>query len=662
MGEANAADPATGSVEQASGIQPGGGERVADPTIGQVIDGRYRILSKMATGGMATVYVARDQRLDRLVALKIMHRHLAESSEFVERFRREARSAARISHPGVVPIFDQGVFEGRGYLVMELVEGPDMRSYIYANTPLALGAALTFIEQILSALAAAHRSGVIHRDLKPENVLVGPDRNLRIVDFGLARAVAEGTLSSTGSIMGTVAYLAPEVALKGTLDARTDIYAVGIMAFELFTGSVPGDQSNPLMVAMSRVNEDIPPPSTIVEWLPTEIDDLVSALTSRDPAERPSSAAQALSLVEQTRATLGPELLAHPLPTPTPAKAVETLEKDPDRTDVLLAPAGTTVLPIEQRVVSTSGSIVTPEQLGTSTKSKRGWIITSLVMFAAIVGVASWWWWVQYGPGAYVQVPDLAGKTVEQAEDSLGELGLASYTTFENSDEVETDLIIKTDPAAGQKAHRNGEVNLVVSKGVLMITVPSVEGLEESDALKALEEKGLTVGEVEEAWSESVEAGVAISTDPAAETSVAHYDPVTLVVSKGPQPLTVPNLVGTAWTEAEATVLEMGLVPTATEAFSDEIGEGMVISQEPPGNEVLYRGDGISFVVSKGPEFIEVPSVYGMTTEDAVATLEAAGFQVEINKVANFFNSVGAQSPGSGELAARGSTVTITVV
>ena len=652
------------SEDEVSSPSPtsGVGERVADPTIGQVIDDRYRILSKMATGGMATVYVARDQRLDRLVALKIMHHHLAESSEFVERFRREARSAARISHPGVVPIFDQGVFEGRGYLVMELVEGPDMRSYVSANAPVALGTALTFIEQILSALAAAHRSGVIHRDLKPENVLVGPDRNLRIVDFGLARAVSEGTLSSTGSIMGTVAYLAPEVALKGTLDARTDIYAVGIMAFELFTGTVPGDQSNPLMVAMSRVNEDIPAPSSVVEWLPTEIDDLVAALTSRDPVERPSSAAQAMSLVEQTRSTLGPELLARALPSPSPTKASETLEKDPDSTDVLMAPAGTSVLPIEQRVVSTSGSFVTPDQMGATTKSKRGWIISSLVLFIAIVAVASWWWWAQYGPGAYVEVPDVAGMNVEEAEGALSELGLASYTTFENSDEVETDLIIETDPAAGQRAHRNAEVNLVVSKGVLMITVPGVAGLEEAEALKTLEEAGLTVGEVEEVWSEEVEAGQAISTDPAEETSVAHYDPVTLVVSKGPQPLTVPNLVGTPWTEAEATTLEMGLVPTATEEFSDEIAEGLVISQEPVGNEVLYRGDPISFVVSKGPEFIEVPSVYGMTTEDAVATLEGAGFKVEINKVANFFNSVGAQSPGGGELAARGSVITITVV
>lgn len=636
---------------------------VADPIVGVVIDSRYRILSKMATGGMASVYVARDQRLDRLVALKLMHPHLAESAEFVERFRREARSAARVSHPGVVPIFDQGVHQGQGYLVMELVEGPDLRSHLQVNGPITLAMAFDFLEQILSALAAAHRTGVIHRDLKPENVLVAPEQRLRIVDFGLARAVTEGTLSSTGSILGTVAYLAPEVAVKGTLDSRTDLYAVGIMAFELFTGDVPGDQSNPLLVAMSRVNEDIPAPSSVVDWLPSETDDLVAALTARDPALRPSSAAEAFTLVEKTRGLLAEEQLARELPAPIEATPpLATLPKTPDETDVLLTPAGTSVLPIEKNVVRTSGSVSMPTEMHTDNRAKRGWVIASILMLVAILGLGSWWWWAQYGPGAYVELPDLAGMPVEEAQNELTELGLASFATFENSDDIPVDTVIGTDPGAGQRAHRNAEVNVIVSKGILMVTVPNLQGMTEEAAIAALNDKGLEPGEIVEEWSQDFDEGLVLSSDPGPESSIPHNQPVQLTVSKGPEPITLPDWVGSAWTDVEAAARELGLAPQATEEHFDDVDEGLVASQDPAADSIVHRSDGVTFVVSLGPEMIEVPNVYGMGVDDATALLEEAGFAVEVKRLAGFFNSVGSQTPRGGQLAKRGSTVELTVV
>lgn len=637
------------------------GASVVDPLIGQVIDGRYRVVSKMATGGMATVYVARDQRLDRLVALKIMHPHLAQSGEFTERFRREARSAARIAHPGIVPIFDQGAYQGQGYLIMELVAGPDLRSYVRGSGPVSLGVALTFVEQILAALASAHRSGVIHRDLKPENVLVAHGQSLRLVDFGLARAVSDATLSSTGSILGTVAYLAPEVALKGTLDARTDIYSVGIMLYELLTGTVPGDQSNPLMVAMSRVNEDIPPPSGTADWLPSEVDNLVAALTARDPSERPANAAEASALVQQTRGSLTEEMLSRPLPQPQATQG-RRLGEGTNATDLLASPSGTTVLPIEQRIVTTSGSLVSPEQKQFPKSSKRAVIITSVAMLLAILGLGVWWWWAQYGPGAYTEVPDVSNLSAEQAQAELEELGLGSFTTFEFSDTVPADLIITTDPRAGQKAHRSTEVNLVISKGIEMILIPDVQGLGVEEGGRSIEEAGLEVGTVDEVWSETVLEGVIIETTPAIGESIPHYDKVNLTVSKGRQPLTVPALVGMPADTAEATIVEMGLEASRSEAYSDDVEEGLVISQEPASGDVLYRGDTVSFVSSLGPEYLTVPDVYGMGVDSAIATLEQAGFQVEVKRVASFFNSVGAQSPQGGQSAVRGTVVVITVV
>ena len=273
-----------------------------DPLIGLLVDERYRVTRRLARGGMATVYIAQDERLDRPVALKVMHPHLADSQDFVARFRREARSAARIVHPGVVSVFDQGVVTGQGFLVMELIDGTNLRQLLRAQGAFTIPQALRYTTDILEALRAAHRVGVIHRDIKPENILVPTDGPAKVTDFGLARAASEVSMSSTGNMLGTVAYIAPEIATTAQADARSDIYSVGIMLYEMLTGSVPWAGESPLQIASHHVSDDVPSPSEAQPWIPREIDDLVAPVTQlRAPPTRRTRSTSSLALLPQFR-------------------------------------------------------------------------------------------------------------------------------------------------------------------------------------------------------------------------------------------------------------------------------------------------------------------------------------------------------------------------
>ncbi len=638
---------------------PQGASKVPDPLINMMIDGRYRVLSRMARGGMATVYVARDERLDRLVALKVMHPHLAESEQFTARFRLEARSAAKISHPGIVPIYDQGVVEGQGYLVMELIQGTDLRTLLNSGQPLVLGSALAYTGQILDALAAAHRAGVIHRDLKPENILIAEDGTLKIVDFGLARAASEVSVSTTGSIMGTVAYLAPEVAVNGTSDARTDLFALGVMLYEMLTGVLPGSNDNPVQVALSRISEDIPSPSTLTEWLPTEVDDLVAALSARDATERPASALDAAGLLQHTLASVPDEALDRELPSPESAQRQASVK---DLTVPLPRSGRTSVLPISEVVIQTSGSVTTPDTTKLNSRARVWLIVSTVLMLISAIALGTWWWWQQYGPGSYLVVPDLSRMTIEQAEDELAAFDLASFISYQNSDDVPVDEVINTLPAAGEAVHKSQEIEIIVSKGILMITVPNVVGDKPDKAATSIEAVGLEVGSKTEEWSETVPAGIVISTQPEGGASVEHFQPVDIVVSKGKMPIEVPNLSDMSSDSASAALEALGLTMSATEEYSDDIAQGDLISQDPAAGETVHKGDAVSVVVSLGPEYVPVPDVYGRNADDARSILEEAGFHVEVNRLAGFFNSVGSQNPSGGESARRGSTVTITVV
>lgn len=637
-----------------------------DPLIGLLVDERYRVTRRLARGGMATVYVAQDERLDRPVALKVMHPHLADSAAFVERFRREARSAARIVHPGVVSVFDQGIVTGQGFLVMELIDGTNLRQLLRAQGAFTIPQALRYTTDTLEALRAAHRVGVIHRDIKPENILVPTDGPAKVTDFGLARAASEVSMSSTGNMLGTVAYIAPEIATTAEADARSDIYSVGIMLYEMLTGAVPWAGESPLQIASHHVSDNVPSPSAAQPWIPREIDDLVAALTAREPANRPADASDAIDLVARAAAAI-PSDLANRRADVAPEERHRALETGALNTEImpaqftrpLPAPASSSVA-----LVHTSGATQVAAAASPPKKSARAaaWIVL-VVLLLVVAGVGGHWWWTEYGPGSYLTMPETTGRTLTDVQADLDALGLHTQVEEEFSDDVDTGSVTRSDPEGGSSVHKRAEVQLYVSKGVDMKTVPELTGKSQDEAQRSLTEAGLTVGAITDAYSEDVPQGQVISQSVAAGTSLAHDSAVDIVLSKGRQPLTVPTLSGLSASAAKSAIEDLGLVAAPTDAYSDTVAEGQVISQQTREGSTLHRGDSVAYTVSKGPEKVAIPDVVGLQREEARSRLESAGFTVKEEAVlGGFFGTVRSSDPAAGTMTKKGSTVTITIV
>lgn len=637
-----------------------------DPLIGLLVDERYRVTRRLARGGMATVYVAQDERLDRPVALKVMHPHLADSDAFVERFRREARSAARIVHPGVVSVFDQGIVTGQGFLVMELIDGTNLRQLLRAQGAFTIPQALRYTTDTLEALRAAHRVGVIHRDIKPENILVPTDGPAKVTDFGLARAASEVSMSSTGNMLGTVAYIAPEIATTAEADARSDIYSVGIMLYEMLTGAVPWAGESPLQIASHHVSDNVPSPSAAQPWIPREIDDLVAALTARESANRPADASDAIDLVARAAATI-PSDLANRRADVAPEERQRALETSALNTEImpaqftrpLPAPASSSVA-----LVHTSGATQVAAAASPPKKSARAaaWIVL-VVLLLVVAGVGGHWWWTEYGPGSYLTMPETTGRTLTDVQADLDALGLHTQVEEEFSDNVDTGSVTRSDPEGGSSVHKRAEVQLYVSKGVDMKTVPELTGKSQDEAQRSLTEVGLTVGAITDAYSEDVPQGQVISQSVAAGTSLAHDSAVDIVLSKGRQPLTVPTLSGLSASAAKSAIEDLGLVAAPTDAYSDTVAEGQVISQQTREGSTLHRGDSVAYTVSKGPEKVAIPDVVGLQREEARSRLESAGFTVKEEAVlGGFFGTVRSSDPAAGTMTKKGSTVTITIV
>ena len=637
-----------------------------DPLIGLLVDERYRVTRRLARGGMATVYVAQDERLDRPVALKVMHPHLADSDAFVERFRREARSAARIVHPGVVSVFDQGVVTGQGFLVMELIDGTNLRQLLRAQGAFTIPQALRYTTDTLEALRAAHRVGVIHRDIKPENILVPSDGPAKVTDFGLARAASEVSMSSTGNMLGTVAYIAPEIATTAEADARSDIYSVGIMLYEMLTGAVPWAGESPLQIASHHVSDDVPSPSAAQPWIPREIDDLVAALTAREPANRPADASDAIDLVARAAAAI-PSNLANRRAEVAPGERHRASETSALNTEIMSAqftrplpsPASSSVA-----LVHTSGATQAAQAASPPKKSARAaaWIAL-VVLLLVVAGLGGRWWWTEYGPGSYLTMPETTGRTLTDVQADLDAIGLHTQVEEEFSDDIDTGSVTRSDPEGGSSVHKRAEVQLYVSKGVDMKTVPEVTGKSQDEAQRSLTDAGLAVGAVTDAYSEDVPQGQVISQSVAAGTSLAHDSAVDIVLSKGREPLTVPTLSGLSASAAKSAIEDLGLVAAPTEAYSDTVAEGQVISQQTREGSTLHRGDSVAYTVSKGPEKVAIPDVVGLQREEARSLLEGAGFTVKEEAIlGGFFGTVRSSDPAAGTMTKKGSTVTITIV
>ena len=647
-----------------------------DPLIGRLIDQRYRVTRRLARGGMATVYVAQDERLERPVALKVMHPHLAESDAFIERFHREARAAARIVHPGVVSVFDQGVVSGQGFLVMELIDGTNLRALLNAQGAFTIPQALRYTTDILEALRAAHRMGVIHRDIKPENILVPTDGPAKVADFGLARAVSEGSTSATGNMLGTVAYIAPEIALTTEANARSDLYSVGIMLYEMLTGAVPWADESPLQIASHHVSDDVPSPSANLPWIPREIDDLVAALTARNPANRCADASDALDLVARAAASIPSDIanrraeVAHEdSRSGSETTALNTEVMPTQLTQAMPVPAVTTATALPTATAVTTVHASTPTETPSAgelpAKMSTRAILLAVIAFLLIVAASfgGSWWWTEYGPGSYLTMPTTTGRDLADVQADLGAIGLASSVEEEFSDDVQSGIVTHSDPDGGSSVHKSTNVQLYVSKGIDMKDVPNVVGKGQDEASRTLADAGLALGAVTDAYSEEVPPGQVISQSVAAGTSLAHDSTVDVVLSKGREPRTVPTLTGKGASAAKSSIEALGLVASPTEAYSDTVPEGQVISQQTREGSTVYRGDSVSYTVSKGPEMVTVPDVVGLQRQEAHDKLEGAGFTVQEDLIlGGFFNTVRSSDPAGGSKVKKGSTVTISIV
>lgn len=641
----------------------------SDRLVGQTIDARYVIEKRIARGGMATVYRARDTRLDRPVALKIMYPHLAESADFVARFRREARAAAKLTHPGVVAVYDQGSAQGSSYLVMELIKGPNLRTYLRSQGCLTVGEALKITKEILQALAAAHRSGLIHRDVKPENVLLPETGQVKVADFGLARAASEVTAATTGSILGTVAYLSPETVSGTAADSRVDVYATGIMLFELLAGVPPFSGDSPIQIAYAHVHEDVPHIKETEPWVPQPVDDLIAKLTTRDPAKRPLNGDAALELVNQTIAELDPnemELRGDTPPATNPADSDSDQELTPTLSEVPLPGAPGSPSHHKSwwkrrrgRQSESALDSATPSEGATRSKTRGrliGGIVGAIVLLAAILT-----WFFMWGPGSFRPMVDVVNQQWPDASKSL----TAADVTFERVDVFDDNIpagnVARTNPAPGKPLGRFQTAKIFVSKGIEMLTMPNLTGKTREEALELVKKARFNTPQISEDFHDTVPEGQISSQDPAPNASVAHNTIVKITVSKGRQPVSMPNLVGKPSQEAQNELTQVGLQPQVTEDFSDSVPKGKVISQSVAPNTTVHRLDQVNLVISKGPEVVAVPNVFGKSEGDARAALESAGFTVNVKRTFGDSKRVLNSNPSAGTQAKVGSTVTITL-
>ena len=655
---------------------------VTDPMIGRVLDGRYRVGPRIARGGMATVYEATDLRLDRLCALKVMHSGLGDDDDFAARFVREARSAARLSHPHVVGVFDQGDDDGTLFLAMEYIPGHTLRDLIRKESPMSPAKALAVIDPVLSALAAAHAAGMIHRDVKPENVLLADDGRVKVADFGLARAIsAETQHTATGGVLiGTVSYLSPELVVDGKADARSDVYAAGVVLYEMLTGRKPHEGESPIKVAYKHVHEDVPAPTRIVRGLPAYVDALVARATARDRELRPADARVLLHQVRRVRAALDedladdPELTADLTPTLPVQRAVEDDYIDYVREDVptILTPAqaahggrtdDTSIF--GSRPVApppTRARQPAPRPVPRPRRSRRGPLLLVLVLLLAVgAGVGGWW----FGAGRYVNTPGVIDLTAAAAKAKIEKAGLSFRVGGRAySETVAPGLVVSTDPSGGQNVLRDGTVTAVLSQGPERHEVPALRGMSLDAAQAELESSSLTYGDASYRFSDKVARGVVLASDPKPGTNLKRSAAVDLVVSKGQRPIKVVDYTGRDADTATRALTKLGFeVDRTAEENSDSVAKGDVISQSPDSG-TLVKGDSVKLVVSEGPVLVEVPKVEGSGTAAATQALQAAGFQVQTEKTQYYvgLEYVVNQSPGSGDKAPKGSTVTIYIV
>ena len=650
---------------------------VGDPLVGRLLDGRYQITERLARGGMATVYRAVDTRLTRTVAVKVMHVGLGDDAEFARKFDREARAAARLSHPNVVAVFDQGqdIIEGhssRPYIVMEHIDGYTLRDVINAESPLRPLRALEVIEPVLAALAAAHDAGLVHRDVKPENVLISDRGQLKVADFGLAKAVSSQTSTATqGLLIGTVSYLPPELVLSGRADARSDVYSTGVVLFELLTGLKPHTGDTPIQVAYAHVHSDVPAPSTFPNAgpIPPYLDALVARATARNASARPPDARVLLTEVRRVQAALrggapeDPELLQDLTATPTRDRS------DYEVTQLVAAPAAATptVLeapppaPLERPPAAPPAERLSRQRERRARRRRRGWVALLLVLLLTTLAVLAGWYLTA---GRFTSTPALAALSRAEAQQVAGRSGLGISFTEEFSESVQPGVVIDTDPGAGSKIVKGGRVEASVSRGPERFAMPAVVGLSRSAAESALQDANLTLGKVSEKYHETVGKGVVLGASAKPGARLKRDASINLVVSKGPAPIKISDYVGQRFSRAEASLRKAGFLVVTKTTHSDEVAKGRVLQQDPSSG-VGRKGDTITLTRSLGPVLVQVPNVRSMGVRAAEQAMAGAGFKTRVQAAPVNYLGLGFvvyTDPRSRREAPKGSTITLFVV
>ena len=626
---------------------------------GELIDGRYQLIRQMATGGMASIYEALDTRLDRKVAVKIMHPHLAQDEQFVERFIREAKAAAALSHPNIVAVQDQGWNQNGTpaiFLVMEMIEGHTLREYLNEQGSLSVKDGIKFLLPVLSALSAAHKIGIVHRDLKPENILISKEGRIKIADFGLAKGpLLGGTMTAESSvILGSVSYLSPEQVQRGIADSRSDIYSIAITAFEIFTGKKPFEGAEPIQIAYMHVNNRVPKISSLVSGIPEQLDNLIYRATSSNPDERPRDATVFHEELSRINQALSPKENQLSLELDIP---IEPMRPKPTRKS------------LRAKVRELTESIPTPAPRETTEEVRKRKKASKRVrrnrkialLMAVVVGIVGWY--VLIGPGSRVVVPSTVGASQSEVTAALEPLGLTSLIIEKQfSEDIAEGRVIQSLPEAGGRVDAGGTVKLIVSKGPERFTLPLVAGLTPEAATNLIAKMPLDLKPLSEEFSTTVPKGYVIDSNPPSGEKVKRGSVVVIRVSKGIEQVALTSYIGKISDQALNELQDAGFAVTSTYAFSETRLAGEVISQKPAGGASADKGSAVALVISKGTQYAYIPNLFSIEEAKAVQALKDLELKVVVKKIGKkAVKKVTNISPKVGSKVKRGSTVTITV-
>lgn len=666
---------------------------VGDPLVGRLLDGRYEVTQRLARGGMATVYRAIDTRLTRTVAVKVMHIGLGDDAEFARKFDREARAAAKLSHPNVVSVFDQGQdregANSRPYIVMEYVEGETLRDVLNREAPMPPSRALEIMEPVLAALAAAHNAGLVHRDVKPENVLISDPGQIKVADFGLAKAVSSQTNTATqGLLIGTVSYLPPELVMSGQADARSDVYSAGVVLFELLTSRKPHTGDTPIQIAYAHVHRNVPPPSIRLTAgkIPPYVDALVTRATARNANLRQPDAKVFLAQVRRARNALqrgladDPELTRELRTAPTPPAVGPRVRERADYEVTQRVPAPMMPGRSEPRFTGGARTIVhapppavarhvhepSPERLAAererrARKRRRGWLAFLLIlMLSASAALAGWY----VTEGRFTTAPDLASLSKAEATRMAARSGLSVDFEDAYSETVARGMVISTSPGPGTKIEKGSRIQAALSRGPERYSMPVVVGLPRSAAEAAIQNANLSVGKVADGFSEHVPVGVVLSASEKPGARLKKQTAIDLVVSNGPKPLVITNYQGTPYDAAAAALSTAGFRLIQRSAYSNNVAKDLVLRQDPQSGHGA-PGDTITLTRSLGPNMVTVPDVQRMALPAARKAMREAGFKTKVQAVA--INRPGVKhvvytNPSARSEAVKGATVTMFVI